>query len=1547
MIPAAARTRTMQLLLLPVVLLLLSTRSTVLGSPSFNNDDSFFSDLYDIPAAARDQYPPEIADAFASEPWDATPDSFLLTSNADGFLDELSSSDFDRSPSIIRQASFFETSPNQYGSPTKRNGDTFQIYQQGTLLSTGRFRLRLALVWTTPPPGPSAWIGIAVPDATSTGMSRASNFAVCRLDGGVTFGFDRRGPRAYTAPNLEWGADNLLAAGMTAAGGFGCEFTVDVDVQPARLLWAYNDRERGTLSQHTNMGSTEFNPVAPPPPATSTDSSTATSAPSTSAGATPTASPPTSTSRTRPVTPIDWSVYAELPFFALTGLWNPKASKTRNAELRLNYIIEPPRVSTVKNVTSGGGVAGLTNVGGRNVSQAAAPVPTATATATPTGPVALRMAMVMDFRRGVNRSDTEVKPGYAAIGFGGNTMDSVRSFVACHLEGPMLDEWKQTNTTNPVHVKLARGPSKHVRPDFLPIQGRTSELEVLATGLNTTHYWCEFRLTDTSDLFFDDDLRKAVRSYGRELQANEERFWQWANREKGTHQCMGEWDDGGGGDGDHGGGFDDCGHGVAANDFADADTGDAAVAFAVPRERDLGGHGRSDGNPVDRGSCAVAVAVAHRCAADAPHNRGLPLELADTLPDPPSVASVASVARVARIAHTTPAVACFARIAAPRPGTRFPTVTPLLDLRKQSPPPSSDFRWRFFGSTGRLRRRMVAEVLSADDPRTYDGCGMRWWLVTNQTRDAREKEMFLEWCARGGEGNYPKAKGLSQIIWALHSDQSEGDIGMHEEMSYGTVNWFGILFPAMIFYAAFLRSSFNWMLVHIFFQTVGVIGLIVFASIMNKETVNWADPHPRFGVAILVIVCLQGLIGVVNRIKMNSYSFQGYFRIVKMGHRVLGYIIVVIGFIQMGLGLDALYPFRNIQLVKELIANQDGYSAGGSNAANSRIILETPWAVYFSLLVFWALAFIGGGVYTYITNRGVAKGVLARYHKLEGDEGAMSRGGPTLLGAGGYGAADPFVDLKSEAGLCQKEFTMATINEKVMGGMLFVIADGNRVYDLSQWVESHPGGRIPLIEAAGTDITQDFFLADFTADEVGVKTERGHSNNMYLPDAHALPIGPLKPLTHVPSTRSYQSSHMSDTPDPDFPADAGPLLTANDWAIVKRARRKHRHSAAAIGTLKSLHVGNVARVPRPNLPTHAHDPEEFRRYAVTELVTLAPTTARAGAIKMMRLCLLHPTPASVAEPVFEPGDAVEVQAFVAGKVVSRMYTPIRGNPLVFEIVFRVAQQESRNEPSLSEFLGKQVPGQRQIKVRGPVGKKLLPKILTPRDVPADMVFLAGGTGISPCLQLITRLLLPERQTVVCRSAYEPRAVDEIRLYPNDQIFIESHHYDGWAYGRNLTTGDEGSFPLTVTYPPCRPDFKLTVIVSALDPTDAAAGLSLLLGARRAYPFNIEIHFCLGAPEEAAVTVASPFSPVAPARPDALTMLEGVGSVHHGIVTLELMDEIVRNAWEEKKATVAPVDASMARVYVCGSQSYVNAVEKMVRRSQVLSLSYLTVLGESL
>ncbi|RKO84948.1 hypothetical protein BDK51DRAFT_27093 [Blyttiomyces helicus] len=256
----------------------------------------------------------------------------------------------------------------------------------------------------------------------------------------------------------------------------------------------------------------------------------------------------------------------------------------------------------------------------------------------------------------------------------------------------------------------------------------------------------------------------------------------------------------------------------------------------------------------------------------------------------------------------------------------------------------------------------------------------------------------------------------------------------------------------------------------------------------------------------------------------------------------------------------------------------------------------------------------------------------------------------------------------------------------------------------------------------------------------------------------------------------------------------------------------------------------------------AFDPFEYRRSALTEKSIVTSGTDGAYPVLRLRFCSLYPFDARNGQPrMFLPGQSVEILARIGSQSVSRYYTPVCGDLSAFEIHVKVYP-----EGRMSQFLRKQGPGQRQFKVRGPFGVPVIDPespLTLAAHLPEDIVFITGGTGIAPFLQLLQYIMLPVLQPLTVLTPYEQTMSDELTLSRGDRVVTQDHYLDGWALGHNLTTGATGVFPLSVTSPLNGPRSRLTLLNAVHTPQDLI-GLDLLEAAMLAHPDALEVHhFC--------------------------------------------------------------------------------------------------------
>jgi hypothetical protein len=191
-----------------------------------------------------------------------------------------------------------------------------------------------------------------------------------------------------------------------------------------------------------------------------------------------------------------------------------------------------------------------------------------------------------------------------------------------------------------------------------------------------------------------------------------------------------------------------------------------------------------------------------------------------------------------------------------------------------------------------------------------------------------------------------------------------------------------------------------------------------------------------------------------------------------------------------------------------------------------------------------------------------------------------------------------------------------------------------------------------------------------------------------------------------------------------------PSFFENEWKTILMARKTHIHTRQAIKKLSKLLVGEL-EVGQ----TIKFSPDEYRRYAL-----ISRTDSTDGQFTKLKFALLYPFDKREEEPNhFEPGEVVEIQATFRGKTQTRYYTPVEGNTIAFTIYVKF-----KSEGFMSDYIKVQHPGKSQIKIRGPFGVPLLQKeVQTPdSNFPRQIFFFAGGSGITPCLHLLTHFYLP-------------------------------------------------------------------------------------------------------------------------------------------------------------------------------------------------------------
>ncbi|KAJ3190914.1 hypothetical protein HK101_008261 [Irineochytrium annulatum] len=501
-------------------------------------------------------------------------------------------------------------------------------------------------------------------------------------------------------------------------------------------------------------------------------------------------------------------------------------------------------------------------------------------------------------------------------------------------------------------------------------------------------------------------------------------------------------------------------------------------------------------------------------------------------------------------------------------------------------------------------------------------------------------------------------------------------------------------------------------------------------------------------------------------------------------------------------------------------------------------------------------------------------------------------------------------------------FTWATLNAEVASGRILVVADGRYVFDATLWLHSHPGGSVVLQNVAGTDISYDFFQ------ESGFKT-----SELLSPDQARLPTAPPAPpepdvaLPALPPVAPPRTCIPPPLPDllSRFDTAADPL-TERDWRAILTSRRINPHSLQAVTRLASYFVGHLVDDSRSS--------DEFRRYAVT--ARTHEGSQRQGDVIRLRFALIHPTRRSFAEPAFAFGECVEIEARISGRRVSRYYTPVNGSPAAFEVLVRVVERGV-----MSRWLESCRVGGVQVKIRGPIGRRFLPPdvgvqteeapsmVRRLEEQPREVIFFAGGTGIAPFLQLVTAALMPVNQPLNVVGAYAPAGQGQIRLQVGDKVSVSHHYAGGWGYGTNITTGETGTFPLTLTRPPLTPPIRMTLIASFSSARSIICP-DILRCAVLAYPDLIQCFWTLGRPGSSS----------APLTAEVATLERGGGAagfVCSRPLDVALVEEVVEalGGGREESGGRGMSESTLDEgkgplVVVCGSDGFCDEVDRMIR-----------------
>ncbi|KAK4247466.1 hypothetical protein C7999DRAFT_41235 [Corynascus novoguineensis] len=381
------------------------------------------------------------------------------------------------------------------------------------------------------------------------------------------------------------------------------------------------------------------------------------------------------------------------------------------------------------------------------------------------------------------------------------------------------------------------------------------------------------------------------------------------------------------------------------------------------------------------------------------------------------------------------------------------------------------------------------------------------------------------------------------------------------------------------------------------------------------------------------------------------------------------------------------------------------------------------------------------------------------------------------------------------------EFTtedVATHKDKADNWMII----HGKVFDVSQYLEDHPGGVEVLAEAAGTDATEAFDNAGHSEDALEIMRElcvgvlKGYKKpapkrivqvprvvrpNAKTPTSSTSPAAKaLTATTCVVSTLCsavYYSHHRSIVKrlpkvllpahhlsqfgiTGGFPAGflAASVLTAVLAAVT--AKQFSKLTQIPSGFARFPPHKPSAKPRRTTIaPTPFLDPKTYQSLPLIRKDTLA-----GGDV--LRLVFALPTPTTTLG--LPTGQHVAIRAVIDGKPVVRSYTPVSNDADkgVLELVIRCYHPHGL---LTSRYLAHLRPGIDRVEFRGPKGA-----MRYRRGWARQIGMLAGGTGITPMYQVIRAICEDPADETEVSLVYANRSEADVLLRDELETLAAQH-----------------------------------------------------------------------------------------------------------------------------------------------------------------------------
>jgi ferredoxin-NADP reductase len=283
------------------------------------------------------------------------------------------------------------------------------------------------------------------------------------------------------------------------------------------------------------------------------------------------------------------------------------------------------------------------------------------------------------------------------------------------------------------------------------------------------------------------------------------------------------------------------------------------------------------------------------------------------------------------------------------------------------------------------------------------------------------------------------------------------------------VTWL-IMQPAGIYIARYCKHHSWWIVVHPVLMTVGVWGVVILGltAIMTVGS-NVHIAHDVFGLVVVAALFGQVVLGYLARAIRSNVGITSRDFWIRWFHKRVGFVVLILSWVNVRLGIDHIFT-----------TDEEWYDYSTWLVAGR--------VIHGILVGFWVIAFVGTEIYVRLNSvevqvklrigrdpdwtfwEKVRFAIMASYSEnfeklVEEWFGKFDRQSTQAEG--------DFARLPSNFEDTLPALSWADVSERVAAGSLWVVISGY-VLDVRKVLAFHPGGKGPILNAVGSDVTEEF-----------------------------------------------------------------------------------------------------------------------------------------------------------------------------------------------------------------------------------------------------------------------------------------------------------------------------------------------------------------------------------------------------------------------------------------------------------------------------------------